>query len=57
MLFRSFFSVDGQISVSNTLVIFLGARLQNSVLSNISRSLAKVARAQVIVSKTSEDDD
>jgi hypothetical protein len=52
-----FFSVDGQISVSNTLVIFLGARLQNSVLSNISRSLAKVARAQVIVSNTSEDDD
>ena len=44
-----FFSLDGQISVSNTLVIFLGARLQNSVLSNTSRSLAKYARSQVVV--------
>ena len=44
-----FFSLDGQISVSNTLVIFLGARLQNSVLSNISRSLAKYARAKAII--------
>ena len=51
------FSVDGQISKSNTLVIFLGARLQNSVLSNISRSLAKVARTQVIVKSSNEDDD
>jgi sterol desaturase/sphingolipid hydroxylase (fatty acid hydroxylase superfamily) len=51
-----FFSLDGQISISNTLVIFLGARLQNSVLSNTSRSLAKYARSQVLVVGDSNDD-
>lgn len=44
-----FLNIDQQISASNTLVIFLGARLQNGVLSNISRSLAKYARSQVVV--------
>lgn len=51
-----FFSLDGQISVSNTLVIFLGARLQNSVLSNTARSLAKYARSQVVIVSVDEDD-
>jgi hypothetical protein len=51
-----FFSLDGQISVSNTLVIFLGARLQNSVLSNTARSLAKYARSQVVVVSDSDVD-
>lgn len=51
-----FFSIDGQISVSNTLVIFLGARLQNSVLSNTARSLAKYARSQVVIVGTNDDD-
>ena len=51
-----FFSLDGQVSVTNTLVIFLGARLQNSVLSNISRSLAKYARAKAIVDNARAND-
>lgn len=44
-----FFNINQQISISNTLVVFLGARLQSSVLSNISRSLAKYARSQVVI--------
>jgi hypothetical protein len=44
-----FFSINEQISMTNALVFFLGARLQNGVLSNISRSLAKYVRSQIIV--------
>lgn len=47
-------SVDGQITPANTLVIFLGARLQNSVISNGSRSLMRYAKSN---SRTVDDDD
>jgi len=40
-----YFSIQGDISPANTLVIFLGARLQNSVISNGSRSLMRYARS------------
>jgi phosphatidylglycerophosphate synthase len=40
-----FLSIEGEISPANTLVIFLGARLQNSVISNGSRSLMRYARS------------
>jgi phosphatidylglycerophosphate synthase len=40
-----FLSIEGEISPANTLVIFLGVRLQNSVISNGSRSLMRYARS------------
>jgi phosphatidylglycerophosphate synthase len=40
-----FLSIEGDITPANTLVIFLGARLQNSVISNGSRSLMRYARS------------
>jgi hypothetical protein len=40
-----YFSIQGDITPANTLVIFLGARLQNSVISNGSRSLMRYARS------------
>ncbi|MEY3714588.1 MAG: hypothetical protein RJB59_391 [Actinomycetota bacterium] len=49
-----FLSIDGQITPANTLVIFLGARLQNSVISNASRSLMRYAKSN---SRTVVDDD
>ena len=49
-----FLSIDGQITPANTLVIFLGARLQNSVIANASRSLMRYARSN---SRTAVDDD
>ncbi|MEJ6573902.1 MAG: hypothetical protein QNL78_02085 [Actinomycetes bacterium] len=39
-------SFTGEISTSNTVVLFFGLRMQNSGLSNISRSLMKFARAR-----------
>lgn len=49
-----FLSVDGQITPANTLVIFLGARLQNSVIANGSRSLMRYAKSN---SRVATDDD
>lgn len=49
-----FLSVDGQITPTNTLVIFLGVRLQNSVIANGSRSLMRYAKSN---SRTEDDDD
>ena len=39
-------SFTGEISTSNTVVLFFGLRMQNSGLSNISRSLMRFARAR-----------
>ena len=39
-------SFNGEISTSNTVVLFFGLRMQTSGLSNISRSLMKFARAR-----------
>jgi len=49
-----FLSIDGQITPANTLVVFLGVRLQNSVISNASRSLMRYAKSN---SRTDVDDD
>lgn len=49
-----FFSIDGEITPANTLVIFLGARLQNSVISNGSRSLMRYAKSN---SRSADNDD
>jgi hypothetical protein len=49
-----FLSIDGQITPANTLVIFLGARLQNSVIANSSRSLMRYAKSN---SRTVVEDD
>lgn len=40
-----YLSVNEQISPTNALVIFLGARLQNAVISNTSRSLMRYANS------------
>jgi hypothetical protein len=48
-----FMSIQGDITPANTLVIFLGARLQNSVISNGSRSLMRYARSN---SRVAADD-
>ena len=49
-----FLNIDGQITAANTLVIFLGVRLQNSVVANTSRSLMRYAKSN---SRTADDDD
>lgn len=49
-----FFSLEGDITPANTLVIFLGARLQNSVISNTSQALMRYARSN---SRTVEDNE
>jgi hypothetical protein len=48
------YHVNDHISAANTLVFFLGARLQNSVISNASRSLMRYAKSN---SRTAVDDD
>ena len=47
-------SIDGQITPANTLVIFLGVRLQNSVIANTSRTLMRYAKSNA---KAEADDD
>jgi hypothetical protein len=49
-----YLSIEGEITAANTLVIFLGARLQNSVISNGSRSLMRYAKSN---SRSVENDD
>ncbi|NBV95746.1 MAG: hypothetical protein EBR90_03020 [Actinobacteria bacterium] len=39
-------SYNGEISVTNTLIIFFGTRLQNGSLTNGSRALMRYARAK-----------
>ena len=39
-------SIAGQISLANTIVIFLGLRLQNTTFSSVSSSLMRFARAK-----------
>jgi hypothetical protein len=50
-------SYNGEISVSNTLIIFFGTRLQNGSLSNGSRSLMRYARAKAGLKVREEDDE
>ena len=40
------FSLDGVVSLSNTIVLFLGLRLQNTTFSSVSSSLMRFARAK-----------
>jgi len=40
------FSFEGMISLSNTIVFFLGLRLQNTTFSSVSSSLMRFARAK-----------
>jgi hypothetical protein len=40
------FSIEGAISLSNTIVFFLGLRLQNTTFSSVSSSLMRFARAK-----------
>mgnify|MGYP003337750931 FL=1 len=42
-----YLSIEGDITPANTLVIFLGARLQNSVITGGSRSLMNYARSNL----------
>ena len=42
-----YLSIKGDITPANTLVIFLGARLQNSVITGGSRSLMNYARSNL----------
>lgn len=41
-----FFSFQGLVSLSNTIVLFLGLRLQNTTFSSVSSSLMRFARAK-----------
>lgn len=41
-----FFSLQGYVSLSNTIVIFLALRLQNTTFSSVSSSLMRFARAK-----------
>lgn len=52
-----FLSYQGEISVSNTLILFFGARLQNAALTSGSRSLMRYAKAKVGRSIDGEEDE
>jgi hypothetical protein len=39
-------SINGAISLANTIVLFLGLRLQNTTFSSVSSSLMRFARAK-----------
>jgi hypothetical protein len=41
-----YFGITGAISLANTIVLFLGLRLQNTTFSTISSSLMRFARAK-----------
>ena len=49
-----YLSVDGQISPTNALVIFLGVRLQSAVISNTSRSLMRYANSSARIDTDDE---
>jgi len=40
------FSISGMMSLSNTIVFFLGLRLQNTTFSSVSSALMRFARAK-----------
>lgn len=52
-----YLSYNGEISVTNTLIIFFGARLQNGSLSSTSRSLMRYAKAKVGSKGQDQDDE
>lgn len=52
-----YFSYNGEISVTNTLIIFFGTRLQNGSLAGTSRSLMRYAKAKVGAKSQDEDDE
>lgn len=52
-----YFSYSGSISLTNTLIIFFGTRLQNGSLSSTSRSLMRYAKAKAGAKSPDEDDE
>jgi len=52
-----YLSYNGDISLTNTLIFFLGSRLQNGSLTNISRSLMRYAKAKAGVSARADEDE
>ena len=52
-----FMSYNGDISLTNTLIIFFGTRLQNGSLTSTSRSLMRYARAKAGTKSPEEDDE
>ena len=52
-----YLSYNGEISLTNTLIFFLGARLQNGALTNTSRGLMRYARAKAGVSARADEDE
>lgn len=51
-----YLSYNQDISISNTLIIFFGVRLQNASLTNSSRSLMRYAKAKAGVVERAEDE-
>ena len=52
-----FMSYTGEISLTNTLIIFFGTRLQNGALSTSSRSLMRYAKFKAGATSPDEDDE
>lgn len=52
-----FMSYNGDISLTNTLIIFFGTRLQNGSLTSTSRSLMRYAKAKAGAKSPEEDDE
>ncbi|MFZ8871800.1 MAG: hypothetical protein ACO3T6_05125 [Candidatus Nanopelagicaceae bacterium] len=52
-----FMSYNGDISLTNTLIIFFGTRLQNGSLTSTSRSLMRYAKAKAGARSPEEDDE
>ena len=52
-----FMSYNGDISLTNTLIIFFGTRLQNGSLTSTSRSLMRYAKAKAGAKSPDEDDE
>lgn len=52
-----YLSYNGDISLTNTLIFFLGSRLQNGSLTNISRSLMRYAKAKAGVTARADEDE
>jgi ABC-type multidrug transport system fused ATPase/permease subunit len=52
-----FMSYNGDITLTNTLIIFFGTRLQNGSLTSSSRSLMRYARAKAGARSPEEDDE
>lgn len=51
-----FLSFNQEISISDTLIIFFGVRLQNASLNNSSRSLMRYAKAKAGINSREEDE-